>query len=94
MYKYTIYQWIYKLLYTNKAKLLVFLQDIQQQFNEEWKGVQQSSQQMSQYRVLALIVSYLAYLEVFDINIVDFNELYIPYYIPLFCIMCHVVKNE
>jgi hypothetical protein len=74
MYKYCIYQWIYKLLYTKRAKLLVLLQDIQKQFKEEWKGVHQSSQQMSQYRVLALIFSYLAYLEVFDINIVDFNE--------------------
>jgi len=51
-----LYQWIYKLLYTNRAKLLVLLQDIQKQFIEEWKGVHQSSQQMSQCRVLALFV--------------------------------------
>ena len=35
MYKYCTYQWIYKLLYTNRAKLFVLLQDIQKQFEEE-----------------------------------------------------------
>jgi hypothetical protein len=29
-----------------------------------------------------------------DIKVVQLNELYIPYYVPLFCIMCHFVKNE
>jgi len=56
MYKYCIYRWIYKLLYTNRAKLPVLLQDIQKQFKEEWRSVQQSSQQMSQYTALELIL--------------------------------------
>ena len=51
-----VYQWIYKLLYTNRAKLLVLLQDSQKQFKEEWKGVQQSPQQLSQYTVLAFSI--------------------------------------
>jgi len=29
-----------------------------------------------------------------DIKVVELNELYIPYYVPLFCIMYHFVKNE
>ena len=29
-----------------------------------------------------------------DIKVVELNELYIPHYVPLFCIMCHFVKNE
>jgi hypothetical protein len=82
------------LVYSNKAKLLVLLQDIQKQFKEEWEDVHhQSSQQMPHYTVIALIFSYLA-LKVFDIKVVELNELYIPYHVPLFCIMCHFVKNE
>jgi len=29
-----------------------------------------------------------------DIKVVELNEQYIPYYVPLFCIICHYVKNE
>jgi len=28
------------------------------------------------------------------IKFIELNELYIPYYVPLFCIMCQFVKNE
>jgi hypothetical protein len=35
---------------------------------------------------------HLVYWEI-DIKVVELNELYIPYYVPLFCIMCHFVKK-
>jgi hypothetical protein len=35
---------------------------------------------------------HLVYGEI-DIKVVELNELYIPYYVPLFCIMCHFVKK-
>ena len=29
-----------------------------------------------------------------DIKVVELNELYVLHHVPLFCIMCHFVKNE
>jgi hypothetical protein len=36
---------------------------------------------------------HLAYWETV-IKVVQLNELYAPYYVPMLCVMCHSVKNE
>jgi hypothetical protein len=28
-----------------------------------------------------------------DIKVVELNELYVLYHVPLFCMLCHFVKN-
>jgi len=73
-----------------KTKLLLLLQDIQKLLQQEWRGVQQSLQ-MSRNTAEILLNTWCTGKH---IKFVELDELYIPYYVPLFCIMCHFVKNE
>ena len=76
---------IQQLLDKNKNKLLLLLQDIQKLLKTRAERCAPVITHFTEHSVISF--QYLAHCKN-DIKVVEFNELYIPYLVPLFCIMC------